>query len=385
MIAWIGDHAASSRDEIWVVDLRGPTPSTPVSVRGNWPVSADTNGGFQWTPDSRAIVFNADFDASSIVELWWVDVSTPPPYNALQISGTLVANGDVAISYTQGVDEHWAVSPGGMSVFYIADGTRDNAFGIYYVDLSGTLPTAGVQWSNTTSSGLNADDARWSPDGTKLLVYGDLASSSAEELFLLNTTDPMPQELVKVSGTPGNTSLEVGTDFLRDYGFSPDSSKVFYIADQVVNGMDQLFMVGISGAGRGPPMLVSPVPPGNSTAMDVNSFRVSPDSSKVAFHGDLTISGGDWIYVADVSNASAPGAANLIFAQPPNGNQDTFLDEYAWTADGTSIVFRGDVGATDNAFNVFKSDVSGTAPYTAVQVGPTLPSNGDIHRFVRQP
>ncbi|MEO1172455.1 MAG: hypothetical protein AAFX94_10450, partial [Myxococcota bacterium] len=80
-----------------------------------------------------------------------------------------------------------------------------------------------------------------SPDGSKVLISGDIESNLLNELFVLSLTDDSTAIEVSNLGTGG---------LLQSFAWSPDSQRVAYIASQDAPERNELYVVAADGTGN---------------------------------------------------------------------------------------------------------------------------------------
>ena len=130
-------------------------------------------------------------------------------------------------------------------------------------------------------------------------------------------------------------SVGTGQVFGNFTALSPDGSKLAFIGDFGTSGVQELYVVDLSGATPGLPVSVHPTV---SLSRDIRNFTWSPDSTKLAYYGRLTM-GMTSLWVVDVSNASAPAAPRQVSSPPTLSNANIF--ETLWSADSRNLAFRG--------------------------------------------
>lgn len=390
-IAWVQDLEGSSRDYIYWSDLSGATPVGPNRVHATpSSTSMDVNGGFVWTPDSRGVVFNADFNAISRDELWFSDLTGAAPYTAVVISGNIQSFGDITANFTLYREEHFSFSPDGSTLFFMGDQDVDNEFEIYtlsYDAQNGTFAAPQKLTSHSQGSFANTEYAKWSPDSTKIAVVGDYRSNSRTEVFVLDlVNDTFP-----ISGT-GYRPLRAAPDTIREQGFtydwdlqwSADSTKVAFIGDYQVSGADNAYVVDITGGAPYTSYRVHPAT--NSSAEDVDEVQFSPDGRKVALAGDVR-SSYDELWVTDISSlppgvsaqAHGPFSSTALDVQP---NSTSNPNNWFWIGPDR-LIFRGDIqtSAEDRAWFV---DVSGTpSEWSPSLLTGSMTSSQDVNFLVR--
>lgn len=471
-LAFRGDFMTDTVEELWVVDLTGPQPAPPQRVNGAM-IALDDVGAFSWSPDGRFITYQADGDADAVIDQYVVDVSGAVPGPAMRVSGAMVNGGDVGVDdfgwspdsnrlfyvadqeidnvfyiyvstltagafpvatrvnqdlpaasdvdpagaaftgdsarilytadATVGVEELWMVdlsgatpgapvslaapiqaagdvvpaqtdvSPDGVWVSFVADRVTEGANELWLVDVSGPTPSAPVRISDALVSGRGVLFASWSPDSTRLLYLADRDIDEVDELFMVGVGGVAPVTPVKVNPSLPANRLVVNNDS-NGFLWSPDGSRVAYRADPNVDGDYELFVAPVDETGPGPAVLVS-VP--NPVDLVSNMF-FSPDSQRIAWRGPTTVVGRVELYMADISGPVPGPPVPLAIPSIAAGAVST---AFFWFGNDR-IVFSGDL-AVDSETNAYVVDVTQT-PAVPVQLNPALPTNGDVSTLFAQ-
>lgn len=379
----------SSDQRHWYVDLSalptGGMPSAPVVVADVTYASADVNYMFQWTPDSRGIVYNADYSGTTSEDnFYWVDLSGPAPAEPVQLNGTLPTNGDCYATTGTDFPYSWSISPDGTKVVILCEMELDNAQLPYIVDISGTVPGPAQRAVDVApTANRYAYKVRWSPDSSHIVFYGDLGPvDNADEVYVANVSGALPAQL-QIVGPTNSTTLETYTSAYYFARFSPDSSKVYYLGDFDVSGAYELYQVDIS---NGPPYQRFKVnTPFTSSSQYIYHFQFSPDGTKI---GALMYEGGYNLYIADISGP-APTGWTRIHPAPVSTSGDVISTvtsspfggwSWFWTPDSNSIVFAGGF-LTTGVDEMFIVDVSGAPPFTLERLSiPSTDANLDVVR-----
>ena len=383
-IAWVGDNASSSVDELWVVDLSGAVPTAPARAHVTMPSTSDINGSFLWTPDSRGLVFNADLDATSRDEIFFTDVSGAPPYTQVRVSGALQVSGDFFANFTQGVHEHMAFSEDGTTLFFIGDAVNEGREDLFIATYGNGTFSARTAVTAHTISFATCDSAKWSPDGSRILVRGDLRGSSQDELFVFDVLGTLPI----TNPTPlrgGDTSREMGFSFLEDYRWSPTGDAVAFIGDFDLVNAEELYYADVSGP---TPMVTKLNEPFSSSAQQVGEFRFSPSGGRLVYLSDQR-SSFDELRVVDLG-PTGPGPAQLLHPTlTVSGlgvfqNTDGFDNAWFWI-DEQALILRGDL-ETSGCDRAYRVDLAGGPPFTPISLttssqAPTC--NEDVFFLVR--
>ncbi|MSR62176.1 MAG: hypothetical protein EXS08_07005 [Planctomycetes bacterium] len=166
---------------------------------------------------------------------------------------------------------------------------------------------------------------------------------------------------------------DVGGDVLRGdqypFALSPDSARVVYLADQDVNGVNELYggpsdgslaMLKLSGA------LVA----GGDVQLDPGGeYRISPDSTRVVFRAERDVDGEIELFSAPLDGSLAP--VQLNGALVAGGDVGAFCI----SPDATRVVYLADE-EQDELFELFSAPLDGSAP--RVKLNGALVAGGDV-------
>jgi hypothetical protein len=163
------------------------------------------------------------------------------------------------------------ISPDSSRIVYRADQDTDGLTELYSVQPNG----AGRVRLNGPLAGGGVSPAEVSPDSSRALYFADQDTANVTELYSvpLDGSD-LPVKL--------NGSLVAGGDAGGFALFSPDSSRVVYLADQDSDGVNELYSVPSLG-GAAPVRLNGPLVSGGDVHGD---FRISPDNTHVLYTAD---------------------------------------------------------------------------------------------------
>jgi len=216
-------------------------------------------------------------------------------------------------------------------------------------------------------------DFQFSPDSSRVLYRADATNNTFELFSVLSDGSA---DAVKVSGnlvTGGNVAS-------ADFTFSPDSQRVMYRADQLRDGVDELFTAPADGSSAAV-RLNLPMASGRDV---IGGAKFSPDSMWVAFQADVRVAGFEEIYTAP-SDGSAP--ATLVSGDLAELDGEIDMDgfivpvlpprllgevgDFRFTPDSSAVFFLGDLelnGFMDDFtfdtedFEMFRVPVDGSAP-----------------------
>src|SRR5688572_20682624 len=151
------------------------------------------------------------------------------------------------------------------------------------------------------AGGADVQELRASPDGTLVVYRADEETYGVFELFVAPVDASAPR--VKLSGAMvANGDVAPGA-----FVFSPDGAWIVYVADQVMDGIDELFAVPSDGSAAavklsGTLVAGGDVVPGTTP----RAFAVSADSLRVVYVADATVDGHLDLWSAPIDGSSAP-------------------------------------------------------------------------------
>ncbi len=178
--------------------------------------------------------------------------------------------------------------------------------------------------------------------------------------------DPLPLQAatnIKLSGVmPAFGDVE-------SFQISRDGRYAVYLADQVTDGVRELYSVLLGG---GPPVRLNPIlPPGRAVA----SFQISPDSRQVVYRADQ-----DSVNVVELYSVPIGGLAASIKLNGTLGVNDDVL-EFQISPDSSRVVYLADHDTIFfNVVELYSVPIEG--PVTAVKkLNKTLVANGNVAGF----
>ncbi|MCP4679256.1 MAG: hypothetical protein GY854_27965 [Deltaproteobacteria bacterium] len=176
-VIYRADQQTENVVEIYYVDLSGPTPATAVRLNGGLPSTSADIDGFVLSRDADTVLFYGDQETDNIIELFMVDLGGASPTTPVKVSGELVV-GRSANSP--------AVSANGQSVAYRMDPETDNIYAVYFVDLSGEDPGLSVKINTTLPVDATTNYCFVSQDGDTVVYVGEQEIENFRELYLVS-------------------------------------------------------------------------------------------------------------------------------------------------------------------------------------------------------
>lgn len=198
----------SGRWQVWVMAADGSSPArvTQIDADVGWP---------SWTPDGRAILFYARVDGR------------------FKVFRTNLA-GEHGVVFDDGHDDFRPLLSGdGRQLLFDRYGATEPAnHDIYRRDLE-----SGDVKRLTDHIGYDSD-ARWSPDGTRIVFHSDRGASQAHhtDIYAMNADGT---GLVRLTIGPGKCAYPT---------WSPDGTKIAYVAE--VEGNRDVWIMNADGTDR---------------------------------------------------------------------------------------------------------------------------------------
>lgn len=469
-VAYSADQDTDGIIELYVVDIDGSNlTKVSLGLGANADVyHGNTNDAFWWSPDSTRLVYLADADIDEIRELFLVNadgsdhhkingsVGSPTPVvqigqakwspdgryvayyvrtlnpfysgfavdriainthdtatgqpNSVRVSGTLAANqpywvndmswspDSTRIAYTsyenipalrelyiaiadqtaqqtrvnvplssgQGVLFRTYWSDDSRYLLYAVNGSTTGN-GLYTHDTQNLTPRNGAKISGDMVSGGNSYTFVWSPDNSRIAYLADQDTDEQSELY--SALPGAADSAVKISGV-----LPVGAE-VYNFSWSPDSRRVVYLADQDTAGVIEAFTASASGGGA-----TTKVSATLTTDDDINGVPAwSPGGDLLSYHVINGTGAGLYITEADTALNARRITGNTI------GNGINFRqtrgDNYTampWNRDGSALLFS----YTDNPIltprRLYRANIGDTQ---GEDISGTLVTGGDVLSF----
>jgi len=335
-IFYLADAIAAGRVELWRAPIGPLGLGTPAAVSGTL-VTGSAVKAFTISEDGAWLAFAGDKDTDDVDELYLVDLRGATPSAPVKASGAMIAAGDLVANLGG-----FGFAPDSKKLVYRADATTDGVLELWYVSLASGAPAAAVRLHGplpTTAADVNT--FLWSQDGRRLAFQGDLDVANRDELYVVDTSGAAPGATQKASGALVSGGSVFSSTTGSGYAFTSDGARLVYRADQATNDVNELFLVDVSGATPTASVRVNAALP-TSTA-DVNSFFISPDGAFVMFN-QYRAPGVDLeLFAADISGA-VPGTPQLASgALATGGGVLSGFVSMQWMPASDRLTFIGDV------------------------------------------
>lgn len=255
-IVFVQDRETPGVFELYCVPMEGGTPTklSPPLVSGG-DVCPGNVFEPRFSPDSSRVIYVADQEVDERMELYSVPLDGGP---AVKLNGPLVAGGDVALSGQRRLAQ---VTADGTRVVYVADQLVDGVFELFSVPITGG---ASIRLNDPLVAGGRISEENsgaepfWLTPGGQVLYRADQEVDERFELYSVACTGGPVTKL--------NGPLTAGGDVARIVRPSADGRRVVFAADQEVDQRFEIYSTLLDGNGAAT-KLNGPLPPGGSVQM----------------------------------------------------------------------------------------------------------------------
>lgn len=349
-VVYVADQDQFEKYELYLADAAGAGGS--VKVNDALPANGDVDA-FVLTDDGSKVVYMADQDIVNRYELYLVNLEQPGV--SVKLNAPLVPERDVR-SFT--------VSADGSLVAYRADQDAEGMNELYLV--SADNPGVSVKLNGPLAPDTDVlDGYMFSPDGSRIIYLADQDQKDLDQLYIVDIAMP-------------GVSTRLNPDLVQDgnvtnvFAFSPDGNTVAYVADQLEDGVFELFSVD--------PAIPETASKLNGPLVqdgDVCRFRFSPDSTRVAYCADQDTDGVLELYTVELG---APGASQKL--NPPLVQDGDVTSAYGFGPDSSFVVYTADQEVDDRE-ELYRVDIA--APGAAVKLNAALVEGGNVFDFRIRP
>ena len=313
---------------------------------------------FTWAQDSSRIAYLSNQDDTNKAELY--TSAADSAIDNKKVNGVLPTSGNVT-------EYGWA--PDSSKIAYRAD---QSGAGIY--ELWTSTPTGGNNTRVSDSYQGNGGKVReysfaWAPDSSRIAY---IAADSLTEIFQLYTVLPDGNNRLPVSATVTHP----GSDVIGTLAWSPNSSRIAYVADLNSDDVFELFTsqptvatasTRVSGTLQGGGVITGPFsdsPP-----------AWSPDSTTIAYIAQQNTPGVNEVYVG-----KANGTGTVKVSGNLTVNNSVSLGEYSevWAPDGSRLMYMADQ-LDQNTQDLFTTIPTGSA--NIAQITRTPVQNTSLKSF----
>jgi Tol biopolymer transport system component len=315
---------------------------------------------FQASPDGQWIVWLRNFQ-----EIWSrrADGSS----SALKISGTMPSFGSI-LRTNEG--DYFRVSSDGTRVVYLSDALVDGRAELFVATIDGSSPPVRLN-APLPTGGSVAGDYRISPDSTGVAYRADQETLDRVELFLT----PFGGTSTKLSGT-----TVPGGDVAAQFRFSADGSKVVFVADRLTNAVHELFATPVD-ASTAPVKISGSMATGGGvvTSFYHAFFQIEADGEHAVYAADQVRDGVVELFRAPLSGTGPSRRLHQGFGSQADLLLDLGLTAHlppAFFLTGTGhVLFIADANR-DESFELFRVPLDGPA-FAERRNGSLVPS-GDV-------
>lgn len=299
------------------------------------------------SPDSSRVVYIADQETDGVFELF---SSAVDGSENIKISGNLTPGGNVA-----GFD----ITPDSSQVVYLADQIIAGSNELFAVAIDDTFTNTGFQLNNTVTAPKRVASFKIAENSGSVVYSADEHTAGLDNLRSVDIT-------VNNATPVLITSMPDALRTITDYQISDDSTRVVYLADELVNDDFELFSVSI-GDIAGKQRLNDDLPAG----ADVANFKVTPNSKKVVYTANQSFVGITDIYSVNIAISYPSTGFNL--SNLTNNTMSVSAD-YLITPNSTSVVYRAD-GSAVGIQELFSVDLDGK---NNTKISGTNATNGEV-------
>lgn len=285
-IAFEADMDGPGVRDIYVVNVAGGTAQkiSPNRPGGQATSTALGPSGFRWSRDSNKVAIVGDYEEDKRLQLYIADVATSTPSTV-----PAVALSSVPAAPTTGVTGvvaafEWTAA--GRVIFKGMLGS-DTGYRLYGVDATGAnlgvLPGFPALPAQLGALGVSAD-------GTMVAYSADATVADAYEIY----TMPVDGSSAPVRRTSGTVVAGRGPSFFNPIYWSPDGTKLAFIADYAVDTQYEPYVVPASG---GTELRLVNIGGSANAGQDADSLAWSLDSTQLALVADHVLNNDGELYL----------------------------------------------------------------------------------------
>jgi hypothetical protein len=201
-----------------------------------------------------------------------------------------------------------------------------------------------------------------SSDSSRVVIRGDLSTNDVSELWSVPIAGPAAAA-VKLNPAP------VAGGGVANFSIAPDSSRVVLRGDLATHGVTELWAVPIAGPAGSAALLSGAIGSGG----DVVDFETLPDSSAVAFLGDLGTDDRFQLYSRAIDGSGARSLLTNLLMAPDADVQPEFVA----SPDSRFVAARID-WSIDDRFDLWRISVVGGSN-EQLSANPTFPFTDVVH------
>jgi Tol biopolymer transport system component len=303
--------------------------------------------GFQFTADSRGLVFAQDLDRPGVKELYLVWLSERK--TKIKLNPSFTSFGNVGDSF----EGRFALTPDGRSVVYSAAQEVPGMRELFVVELSN--PGVSTRLNGRFQAEADVFDFALSPDGRRVAYSADQDTDSLNELYVLELSSPGVATRINRPVTAG----------VARFRFTPNSRGVVFSADSDRPGLLDLYL-WTRGSGK-----TKRLNKRLSGRSEVTNFAVSHDGARVVYYTNPPKSFyARRILLVDVKQ---PRVSATLVERLTKGGLDSGAARPVFAPDDRSVLFMAGVGST---WELYQTELAN--PFSAVRLNAPLPPEGMV-------
>ncbi len=281
-VVYRADQETDEVFELWSVAIAGG-PATKLNPALVTDGDVGSGASVRISPTGTRVVYTADQEVDQSNELWSVPITGGV---AIKLNSTLATDGDISPTFF--------ISPDGGRVVYKGDQETNDESELYSVPILGGVA---VRLTTLFDPSRSISDISISADNTRVVYRADQETLAVSEIYSNLLSGPTG------AWTKLNPTLPLGGDIeLSSLTLSPDGSRVAYVADQEVDNVLEIFSVPIAGGASvklNPPLVSSG---------DVSSIPgpvITPDGSRAIYQADQVTNGVVEIWSVPIAGGSS--------------------------------------------------------------------------------
>ena len=180
-VVYIADQDTMGATELFSVPIDGSAPA--VKLNGALASGGDVfefEGQWNISPDNRRVVYTADQDANGKMELYGVAVDGSDTF--VKLNGELVSGGNV-------LTRAWQFSPDSRHVLYLADQDTNSFFELFSVPVDGKTPA--VKLNDAQVDRVYSASVPISPDSSRVIYKGERRGATIFSVAIDGSTAPI--------------------------------------------------------------------------------------------------------------------------------------------------------------------------------------------------
>jgi len=281
-VAFVADIDTDTANDAYVVPVAGGVAPVRVSPRAAADTALDAQA-IAWSRDSVYVATAGDFTVDKKNELYVADtsVAVPVPVAALPESALPAPGVGGTIGISTGLRPIWT-SGGKVCAKADLSGATVPAFRLYCAAANGAGFAVPAHFPALPAR-LGAYGL--SPDGATLAFAADTLVTDAYEIYTMPADDSAaPARITSGTITVAAAGAYRGPTFSNPLSYSPDGTKIAFIADIAFDGRNELYVVAADGATT--EKRVALVGAAGDIERDVQTFSWSTDSVALALVAD---------------------------------------------------------------------------------------------------